>query len=520
MRALERWEQAQPHKTAVVLPAHGLSFSYRDLWTDIRRRAAGLRAIGLDAGDRVAILLHNGPEYLLSWLGSECAGLITVNIDPGSAGDQLRHLLARSTPRLVLCDSGSRPAVEAVASDVPSLQWMCTVDSNEAREKASIKRVPASWLDGGSPMHPEPVDPTSTAAIRFTSGTTGPSKAVGFTESQMAVLGAQYVWLGQHGPDDRLYTPFPLYHALASACGVAAMLRIGASVALDDRFRATAFWERVGRAGASATQLLAALTGILLVQPEGPHDRDHGCQRAQWCPQNQQFAQRFGVTLTDVYGMSEAGFLAYAPPGETPRQGTVGQVGGLWDVKVVDERDAEVPLGVEGEIVCRPLSPHITMAGYFGDAEATVKAWRNLWYHTGDLGALDEQQNLRLVGRLGDQIRRKGTNIPAEPIELAAQAYSGVAVAAAIAVPSVLGESEIKLCVMTEGETPDLPDFIAFLADRLSPVMVPRYIEFRKSLPMGAGSKVQKSALRQEGTNGLTSNTFDVEQMLSKTRRL
>jgi crotonobetaine/carnitine-CoA ligase len=151
------------------------------------------------------------------------------------------------------------------------------------------------------------------------------------------------------------------------------------------------------------------------------------------------------------------------------------------------------------------------MPEYYGDPAATVAAWRNLWFHSGDLGRMDDDGYLYLLGRMGDQIRRKGVNIAAEDVEAAAREFDEILDAAAIAVPSELTESEVKLCVVPRSLRFDLSLFYEHLRGALPAEMVPRYIEVRDSLPRTDTHKIAKAVLRSEGDRGLTPGTVDLE---------
>jgi crotonobetaine/carnitine-CoA ligase len=198
-------------------------------------------------------------------------------------------------------------------------------------------------------------------------------------------------------------------------------------------------------------------------------------------------------------------------PGETPPRGSSGKASPQFELRIVDEDDFPVAPGERGEIVWRPTEPQVISPGYYGDPEATVRAWRGLWFHSGDAGTMDADGYLYVEGRTGDQIRRKGVNISAEEIEGAALEHEPVAEAAAIAVPSELAESEVKLCVVPKDAEFDVPTFHRHLQEVLPPEMVPRFVEVRGSLPYTDNHKIAKVKLRAEGQRGLTTETIDFE---------
>ncbi len=252
---------------------------------------------------------------------------------------------------------------------------------------------------------------------------------------------------------------------------------------------------------------------MLLAKPLDPTDRDHAC-RALWTAFfNPEFEARFNTRLLPVYAMTEGNYIAYPPRGLENHPGSCGKVSPLFDIRIVDETDENVAPGDVGEILWRPRASHMMTAGYLGDPSATVATWRDLWFHTGDQGWLDEEGFLFLIGRMGDQIRRRGTNIPASYVEEAALQFPGVVEAAAIAVPAEFGESEVKLCVIVNGEAPSARTFRDHIRKALPREMWPRYVEFRRELPRVDNFKVSKKLLRAEGDHGHTHATIDLSTL-------
>ena len=210
--------------------------------------------------------------------------------------------------------------------------------------------------------------------------------------------------------------------------------------------------------------------------------------------------------------MSELTVALHYPHGVARRTGSCGKESGLFDVRIVDGDDCEVPAGNDGEIVVRPRYPSIMFIGYYNDAEQTVAKWRDLWFHTGDRGRRDEDGFYYFLGRLGDRIRRRGVNISAEQIEAVALQHPAILECAAIAVPSELGEDDIKLCVRRVADATASPaDIAQWLATMLPKTMSVRYVEVYEELPKTQTEKVQRAVLRQHGERGLTPATWDHE---------
>jgi crotonobetaine/carnitine-CoA ligase len=451
----------------------------------------------------------------LAWFGSIFAGMIDVAINHGLVKDMLVHQLKVAGVRAIVCDEASYYSLAQVLEDAPGLEFVIAVDSVTAH--AGVRLHPFSLLAAETALEPQLLSPTAIQSIRYTSGTTGPAKAVALINSQMVVFAVHPITLMEYKPEDRLYTCFPLHHSLASIMGVVASFQAGGCCIVDDRFSASQFWDRIRRNRATLSHILNPVVSMLLAQPPRQDDRGHGCRNLWTAFSNAQFEHRFGARLMTHYSMTEANVIAYPPPGGEDRPGSCGVVGPLFEVQVVDDQENPVEAGQTGEILWRPRHPYTMMARYYGDAEATVAAWRNLWFHSGDEGWLDRDGYLFLIGRMGDQIRRKGVNIPALHVEEAALKYSGVVEAAAIAVPSDLGESEVKLSVMLPAALrPSHEEFAAFLAEQLPREMVPRYLEFRDDLPRTDTHKVSKAKMRQEGKRGITDSTVDLSGYIGR----
>lgn len=486
-----------------------VGWTYRRFADDVARVGAGLRALGLEPGERIGIMLENQPEYVLAWFGSLFAGTIDVAINHGLTGHRLAHQLRVAEVKALVCGREGSQAVAEIVHDVPDLHTLVRVEAGGPSTRLRVFSFDSLMDAGSMTRHPSPT--TGVATIRYTSGTTGPAKAVPLPHSRYATLSGTFVWLTGYTSADRLYTSFPLHHGIASGLGVVTTIIAGGHVTIDERFSASRYWERIRESDATIAHVIDPLIPILLSQPARSDDRDHACTRMWTAVPNEEFSSRFGPELIYFYGQSEGGAIALTPPGETAPPGSSGRAAGMYQFQVVDENDYPLPPNEVGEIVWRPTEPHMIMPGYVGDPESTVRAWRNLWFHSGDAGRVDEDGYLFLVGRIGDQIRRKGVNISAEDIESAALEHEAVVLAAAVAVGSELGESEVKLSVVARRDGFEAAELREFLKARVPAEMVPRFVEVRPSMPMTDTHKIRKVVLREEGVSPLTVD-FEAER--------
>ena len=185
--------------------------------------------------------------------------------------------------------------------------------------------------------------------------------------------------------------------------------------------------------------------------------------------------------------------------------GTMGRVVPGFKVWVVDENDCEVPAGTPGELLVRATEPFSMANGYFDNPDATMSAWRNLWFHTGDRVMRDGQGLYHYLDRIKDAIRRRGENISSWEVEQALLSHPEVKNAAVVGVPSELGEEEVMAFLVTRDGRKLQPDLvIRFLEDRIARFAIPRYLEFVQELPMTENGKVKKYVLRERGISPTT----------------
>jgi carnitine-CoA ligase len=224
--------------------------------------------------------------------------------------------------------------------------------------------------------------------------------------------------------------------------------------------------------------------------------------------QYEPFERRFGIRLLDAWGSTETNCVIANTPQER-RPGTMGRVLPRFAARVVDDDDMPVADGTPGELVVRSREPFAFSAGYLNQPEATVTAWRNLWFHTGDRVVRDAEGWFAFVDRRKDSIRRRGENISSWEVEQVLLAHPDVATAAAVPVLSELGEDEVMACVVPrEGAELDPAALIAFCEPRIAAFAVPRYVQVLPELPLTANGKVQKALLRERG---VTADTWDRE---------
>jgi carnitine-CoA ligase len=268
-------------------------------------------------------------------------------------------------------------------------------------------------------------------------------------------------------------------------------------------------------AGATIALGVSTMAAYLLAQPAFPADRDHRLRvmaMAPLPPEPKAFVHRFGLEgMITAYGSTEVSAATVIPLGGELRPGTCGRARPGVEIRLVDERDIPVPPGRMGEMVIRTDRPWELSSGYLGDPEATAAAWRNGWFHTGDLFVADDDGYYRFCDRTKDALRRRGENVSSFEVEREVQAHPSVAEAACVGVRDADGvDDEVKVCVVAApGATVDFDELLRFCAGRMPHFMVPRYFEVVDGLPKTATMRVRKHLLREAG---LTPTTWDRER--------
>ncbi|MFI7067685.1 AMP-binding protein [Kribbella sp. NPDC050124] len=494
-QAAARW----PERTFLRIDGQDVSFAEFDEQTS--RLAGALAANGVGQGDRVVAFMSNSLACVQAWFATNRLGAVWVPVNTEWRSEVLAHAALLADPVLTIVD-------ESLAAELESaLERTGAVD----RRIPLVVAANRGGVNGDAPdlgnllqncVPPVDVEarPSDVAGMLYTSGSTGRSKA--------CVLSHRYFVTQAHiairdlglRADDVLYCPFPLFHADATALTVVPALMLGATAAIGRRFSASRFWSEVREVRATVFDFMGATLSILHRSAPGPADADNpvrlawGVPLPEWAPD---FEERFGLKLLELYGSVEAS-LPITQHWQNPRvPGSCGRQNEDFDTQVVDEFDEPVTDGTVGELVIRPRRAGTMFDGYFADPEATTTAWRNLWFHSGDLVRRDEDGNYFFVGRKKDVIRRRGENISAFEVEEALLRHAEIRECAAIGVPSELTEEDVKvLIVTTAGSELTAPEVWDFACGSLGRFQRPRYVELVDSLPKTPTGKIDKAAVK------------------------
>lgn len=552
---LDHWASTTPGRTFLHYGEDDVTYNYAQFAAATDAIAGNLAAHGVAKGDRVSLFSTNPLAATLLMFGVWKAGAVYAPVNFSFTGSLLTYQLDDTTPRLLVTDPGLLPAVNGVADQlthVPTLVLYTppTGAHDHVKQPEPIApHFPALPWDALTAPADRPdvtVAFDDPANIVYTSGTTGPAKGVV----------QPYRWMAQYtynlrrplSSQDVIYNDLPLYHVGGAIANVARAAWVGCEVALWDRFSPTAFWSRIASRGATTAILLDVMIPWLMKAPQSETDRVNTLNKVHMQPlplQHHEVATRFGIDIvTAGFGQTESGaplglVIEEVPEGEgTPaelyrgltraeivsrvhasgtallrgpevsRKAVMGVPAPFVEVAVLDEHDRPCPVGQPGQLAVRPKLPALIMNQYLGRPDATVAAWRNLWFHTGDAAVLQPDGMFDFAGRLGDRIRVRGENLSSFQVEDLLNQHEQVQLTAAFAIPGREGDEDdiAAYVVPTEGSKLTENEIRAFAEETMPKHMHPRHIRVVPDIPRTPTNKIEKYKLRSHLLDELTDN--------------
>ena len=465
------------------------------LFDRARRLAQGLVELGVEPGDRVVVLMSNCPEVGIAYSAVWRAGGVLTPVIFLLSRDELRHVLVDSEARAVITTPDLADAVRAARDGVDTLRWVATI--GDARED----EVALHELEQAEPGEIVPRADGDLAALMYTGGTTGRAKGV--------MLSHEALWHAGRAGHDASYVPgvncalvtLPLSHAYGLLVTAAALhAREPGTAALLRWFDPTTFLELVQEHGVQISAVVPSMIQALLALPLDGYDLSSlhylVCGAAPLAPELvRSLEERLPrVELREGYGLTETcAFVSTNPPGRC-RPGSVGLPAPGVDVRIVDDRDEELPRGEVGEICCR--SPFV-MLGYWHDPDLTAEVTRGGWLHTGDLGYVDDDGYLFVVDRMKDLIIRGGFNVFPRDVEDALLEHPAVATVGVVGRPDEThGEEVVAFVMLRAGYDLAPADLVAYAKERIGGYKYPREIRIVPYVPLTPVGKVDRKALR------------------------
>jgi carnitine-CoA ligase len=508
----------------VFLDFSGQTSTYAQVARLIGQTAELFEECGVGPGDRVITLLDNNLDAVVTFFAATRLGAIAVPVNTAYRGEFLRHQVADAGARVIVAESHYTDRLLQVREGVPEVRSLLYREQGTRflpdRADDGLELIPlqSARQQMEDKLRAPVAKPSDLSCLIYTAGTTGPSKGCMISHNYAVHVSRQYLEVTGRRTENRTWTPLPLFHFNAWNCTVftTAILRSSASIA--PRFSLSGFWSEIERSGATMTSLLGTMISLIANAPDSEASgRCFGqLEIVQGAPFPadliETWQRRFGVTWAgvNVFGLTECCLTTHLPRTEAGRPGTSGRRNGDFDVRIFDDEDRELPAGEVGEIVVRPLKPHVMFEGYWNRPEATASLMRNLWFHTGDMGMFDQEGYFHFKDRKKDYLRRRGENISSFEMESAFLQHPDVVDVAVHSVFSELTEDDVKVtAVLRDGVMLSEEQLCRWSFDRLPYFAIPRYIEFRSELPKNPVGRVLKYVLRDEGR---TPATWDREE--------
>ncbi|MGO9062196.1 MAG: acyl--CoA ligase [Candidatus Binataceae bacterium] len=474
---------------AIIASDPPMVVSYKALAEQIEWLAGQLRSAGLRPGESVAIVLHNGLEFLVVFLALARARIVAAPLNPAYKASELRFFLEDGQARTVIADPDNT-AVKEAAAELGLAIWSPRVDSTGAVELAELERVSGA---GAEPPYPDDV-----ALFLHTSGTTSRPKGVPLTHAN--VLGSSLNIAAHYAltPGDRSLVVMPLFHVHGLIGAAFSTLVSGGAVIVPPRFSASAFWGLFHEHLATWYSAVPTINQVLLARadsdgaPSGGPRFIRSCSSALAPAILAKLEHRFGAPVLEAYGMTEAAHqVASNPLPPLPHKpGTVGR-GTAVEIAIIDDTGRHLAANTAGEVAIRGAN---VMHGYRNNPEANAAAFIDGWFRTGDNGVLDDDGYLALIGRIKELINRGGEKISPAEVDAALLGNPAVAEAAAFGVPDTkYGEEVWAAVVLKSDATAD--QLAAHCRSVLADFKVPKAIHIVSALPKTATGKIQRRAL-------------------------
>jgi crotonobetaine/carnitine-CoA ligase len=479
----------------------GEDLTYAQLEAEIQAWLALLGDEGVTPGDRVVVMLPN-TRLLPIWLAIARLGAIEVPVNTAYRGKFLEHVLVSSGARCAVVAPEFADRFAALGDALGECRTIVLTDPVEV-EITHARAVTADLEAMSGHGHSVPtVEPGGyhPAAILYTSGTTGASKGAIVSWEQIYKTAEACPPWHDLSSDDVRYSPFPMFH-MSGKLAVYSAAVLDGEVVIRNGFSTSEFWRDIDRYGCTTSLLIGATPTFIAKLPASQEDREHRLRNVLLGPPPDDpigFCDRFGLRASVVFNMTELSCpTSTGWDMELLARGSVGCLREGYSMRIVDDADYELPLGETGEIVVRADEPWQLMGGYWGMPEKTVESWRNLWFHTGDLGRMEADGTFYFLDRKKDAIRRRGENISSMELEAEICESDDIAEAAVVGYPSEVGEEDVRAVVVPlDPGSFDPAALIEFLSERVPAFMLPRYVTITDALPKTPTEKVRKNELK------------------------
>jgi long-chain acyl-CoA synthetase len=489
-----------PDKSAIIF--RDQKTSYAEFDRRANQVANALIGLGIQPGDRVAILIHNLPIFMEAYYGILRAGAAVVPLNVLYKAGEVEYILQDSGAKAILTFGPFAQVAAAAAANAPELQHVIVAAPQDVPGTQAWRTVV-----GEAPNTPPaaPVNEESLAVICYTSGTTGKPKGAMLTHRNLIGNCEQCSAVERISarPDDVVWLALPLFHIYAMNVGMNLTVRAGGTMVLIERFEPASSLEAIQKHHCT---VLYGAPPMFVAWAQVPNLRDYDLSSLRYIASGaaalpvrimEVYEQLAGVPISEGYGLSEASpVVTTNAAGPVAKPGTVGPALPGVEVKIVDETGNEVPRGEMGELICRGAN---IMKGYWKQPQATAEALRDGWLHTGDLATMDQDGYVTIVDRKKDMINVSGFNVYPREVEETLFRHPAVADAAVVQYPDPYqGESVLAFVVLKQGQTATEQEIIDFCRTQIAVFKCPRKVVFRDELPKNNTGKVLRRELRDQ----------------------
>ncbi|GAA0438869.1 ATP-dependent acyl-CoA ligase [Acrocarpospora corrugata] len=509
---LRQHAAARPDAVWLDAPEEGRTWTFAQMLAAAEAVGGGLIEAGAVPGERVVIVAGNSSRFVRSWLGCAVAGLVEVPISTAYQQEVLADQVGTVKARFAIVDDVYAERFAEITEAAQDIERFWVIDTGRLEDAIRVLNgagwPAAPWDDLEAPRDVDlpVVSPRDLGAIMFTSGVGGPAKGVAMPHAQMYFFADLSAALTRLTPADVWLAVTPLFHVNARFMAAYPTLVTGARFVLRSRFGAGEWLGQIRESLVTVTNVIGVMMDFVWKQPPRPDDADNTLRCVLAVPTAAALVEpmkaRFGIeAFVEVFGLTEIGAPIATPYGEDRPPGACGLQADEWfEVALVDpDTDEEVDTG---ELVVRPKVPFICGDGYFGRPDRTVEAWRNLWFHTGDVLRRDADGWFYFVDRVRETLRRSGENFSPGEVEAVILAHPAVLECCVVAVP---GEDEV-MAYLIVGDEVSPEEVWAWCDSRIPNFAVPRYLRFVADLPKTPSQRVQRNTLRAAG---VTPDTHD-----------
>lgn len=560
-KCVEYWAQSTPDQLFLLYGESGKKLTYQQFNQLANSIGHSLLKKGIKKGDRISVFLRNPYITTIVMFGIWKCGAIFSPINFNYRGKLLSYQLNDTEAKLLITERSMVPILNEVTLEIDEMTAVVhnplEGDHDFIPEVAELPLDPKfqecsleRCLQGDTVNLNIEINYWDTANIIYTSGTTGPAKGV--VQSHRWINGYTLRMRLFMTQEDVVYNDLPLYHVGGAFANIAKAAYAGCTVAIWDKFSPSQFWERIKLSGASMAILLDVMIPWLMSAAPSEVDQMNTLNKVHMQPlpkYHHEVAKRFGIEIVSAgFGQTEsgnplAGMILEQREGEgTPKhlhkgmkrtemikrcetfniplidgkepldKGFMGKPTLYFDVVVLDENDKEVEVGKVGQIAFRPKVPHLILAEYYNKPQSTAKAFKNLWFHTGDAGYLGKDGYYYFVDRLGGVIRSRGEKISSYQLEDIITSHPSVDLCAAFPVPASEGdEDDVAVCVVKKINAQlSEEELLEWSKGQMPKFMWPKYIRFKLDLPRTPTNKVEKYKLREELLRDLEKNKMNV----------